>query len=283
MFHVPIVNTVSRDKVLEFSHFDQDAQAGHWKKETVIMRDCIKLNVFVEGSFSVFSDGTLHYPVYGDVCFLPPMKMHYGQITRPMHISYYQLDIGEEAFASVPGGDVLLSRLIELTLHGDSFLRPSQGQGGEAIRLCEEIEAAMQKEEFSLAYAKVIELLSMLYPLYLAPARVTGDAFSLRTEQIIRYVEKHYAEDVTVAGIAEELGVSTSFLSRVFKREIGITIHEFLNQYRILRSVSLLDTHSVTQTGYLCGFCDNSHFISVFKKHMGVTPMQYKNAHAGSK
>ena len=279
MIHFPILKSKNANAILEFSHFDMDALAGTWKKENIIMRNNLKINVFVEGSFSVFSDEILHYPVYGDICLLPPMKMHYGQITKQMHINYYQLDIGRDALSAIPDGNLLIDRLIDLTAHADSFLRPSPEKGKEALRLCEEIETALRKEEAFLAYAKVIEFLSMLYPLYQNPTSVARADFSLRTSQIIRYIEKHYAEDVTITEIAKELGVSASFLSRIFKKEIGIPIHEYLNQYRISKSLSLLKTHTVTEVGYICGFCDNSHFISIFKKYIGTTPMQYKKQH----
>lgn len=279
MVHFPILKAANANSILEFSHFNTDALAGAWKKENVIMQDSIKINVFVEGSFSVFSDEILHYPVYGDICFLPPMKMHYGQITKQMHINYYQLDIGRDTFSAIPDGSLLIDRLINLTSHADSFLRPSPEKGKEALMLCGEIESALQREKAFLAYAKVIEFLSMLHSLYENPTNVASADFSLRTSQIIRYIEKHYAEDVTVTKIANELGVSTSFLSRIFKKETGMPIHEYLNQYRISKSLSLLEAHTVTETGYLCGFCDNSHFISIFKKHTGITPMQYKKQH----
>ena len=54
MNHFRLVETADADGILEFSHFDYDAPAGLWKKEAVIIRDCIKLNVFAQGSFSVF-------------------------------------------------------------------------------------------------------------------------------------------------------------------------------------------------------------------------------------
>jgi len=279
MIHFPILKSTNANSILEFSHFDMDARVGTWKKENVIMRDCLKINVFIEGSFSVFSDEILHYPIYGDICLLPPMKMHYGQITKQTHINYYQLDIGRDTFSAIPDDNLLIDRLIDLTSHKDSFLRPSPEKGKDALRLCGEIETALRKEEAFLAYAKVIEFLSMLYPLYQNPTSVARADFSLRTSQIIRYIEKHYAEDVTITEIATELGVSASFLSRIFKKEIGIPIHEYLNQYRISKSLSLLKTHTVTEVGYLCGFCDNSHFISIFKKYIGTTPMQYKKQH----
>ena len=276
MDHKSITQSTDERRIIQFSHFDYDAPAGHWKKKNVVIWDHIKINVFIESPFSVFSDGVLHYPTYGDICLLAPRKMHYGQILKDMHVNYYEFDIGCEAFASVPGGDALMRRLLDATANSDSFLRPSAESREAVFRLCREIEEAIQKDEMFLAYAKVIEFLSLLYPIYLSSARTASAAFSLRTAQVIAYIEKRFAENITVMEIAENLGVSTSFLSRVFKKEIGLSVHEYLNQYRITKSLSLLETHSVTQTGYLCGFCDNSHFISVFKKHMKVTPMQYK-------
>ena len=279
MNHFPIQKTVSKDSILNFSHFVMDAPAGTWKKEHVIMCDGFKINVFVEGSFSVFSDGVLHRPAYGDICVLPPMKMHYGQITEPMHINYYQLDVGPNAFSAVPDGDRLIGRLLEVMADNDSFLRPDAGNRDTVLKLCREIEGAILKDEVFLAYAKVVELLSLFSTLYLRPMKVTGVAYSLRTAETIRYIEANYAENISVKQLSAALGVSTSFLSRIFKKEIGVTIHEYLNQYRIAQSIPLLKNHSVTEVGYLCGFCDNSHFISVFKRYMGTTPMQYARLH----
>ena len=269
--------------LFQFYHFNQDAPAGLWKKENVIMRTCIKINVFVEGSFSVFSDGELHQPAYGDICFLPPMKMHYGQILEPMHINYYQLDILPNAFSFIPDGDLLLARLLELTTNHNSFLRPDEQSREMVLQLCNAIESANQRQERFLEWAKIIEFLSMLYQLYVRPTGIASVPHSMRTAQTLRYIESHYAKDVTMKQISVELGVSTSFLSRIFKKEIGISIHEYLNQYRILKAIEFLENHSVTETGYLCGFCDNSHFISVFKKHTGTTPMRYRNMQLGKR
>lgn len=277
MNHLPILPTANPHAILEFSHFNYDALAGTWKKEHVIIRDCIKINVFVEGSFSVFCDGTLHRPIYGDICFFPPMKMHYGQIREAMHLNYYQIDLGCDVFLSIPDGERLLARLLELTEHRDSFLRPDPSEKELALGLCRAIEDAIQRKENFLAYAKVIEFLCLLSSLYRSSAKTAVVSFSLRTAQAVRYIEEHYSEKLTVKQISEALGVSASFLSRIFKKEVGVSLYEYFNQYRILRSVEFLRTKSITETAYLCGFCDASHFISVFKKYMNKTPLQYKN------
>ncbi|MBO5479965.1 MAG: helix-turn-helix transcriptional regulator [Clostridia bacterium] len=275
MNHVPIVKPINEDCILEFSHFNKNARAGAWKKENVIMRNCIKINVFIEGNFSIFSDGVLHHPTYGDICVLPPMRMHYGQITESMHINYYQLDIGRKVFSTLPDGERMIDRLLQAMEKNDSFLRPDAKSRDVVLKLFGEIESALVKEEPFLAYAKVVEFLAMLPSLYLQPTKGMK-VYSLRTAQAIKYIETNYAEHISVKQISNELGVSASFLSRIFKKEIGGTIHEYLNQYRIAKAISLLKTHSVTEVAYACGFCDTSHFISIFKKYTGNTPMQYK-------
>ena len=276
MIHFPITNTFEKDNFIEFSHYDCDASAGTWRKENKIILDSVKINVFVGGVYSVFSDGVLHRPTYGDISVFPPMKMHYGQITEATHTNYYQLDIGRSTFSAIPDGDSLIERLIEQTTHSNSFVRPSANNRDGVLKLCNEIEEAIKREELALAFAKTVEFVAFLCPLYLSSAEVKSEHFSVRNTQIIRYVEKHFSENITLEKLSEELGVSASFLSRIFKKEVGISIHEYINQYRILKSLSFLKTNSVTETGYLCGFSDTSHFISVFKKHIKTTPMQYK-------
>ena len=282
MIHIPITEDARHDKILEFSHYSKQVPAGLWKKEQIITRDCFKINVFVEGAFSIFADGALHRPLCGDICVLPPMKMHYGQILKPMHINYYQLDVGTAALESVPDGTLLLSRLVDLTAQSPSFLRPSPQKRETVMQLCEEIEGAIQKNVRYLAFAKVVELLFVLCSLYLNPTAPNGTSISLRTAQAMEYIEKHYGQNVTVTAMAHALGVSASFLSRTFKKESGFTIHEYLNQYRILRSTEWLKDHSVSESAYACGFCDDSHFISLFKKHLKQTPLQYKKTHYSS-
>ena len=147
----------------------------------------------------------LHQPIYGDVCFLPPMKMHYGQVKEAMRIRYYQLDVGVRALSAVPGGDALLCRLVEATTEKDSFLRPDASSKERVLKLCAEIEKALAGETRALAFAKAIELLSLLDGLYRHSESRTGVSYSFRTVQVVRYVEEHFAETVSVRQIAEAI------------------------------------------------------------------------------
>lgn len=276
MFHIPIVDTEDPSAILEFSHFSVDAPSNYWKKDDMIFRDNFKINVFSQGSFSVFTDGQNHSPIYGDVCLFIPRKVHYGHIPKPTHLDYYQLDFGVRAFDGIPGGPEVLHQLRETGRVRPSFLRISEQDREKVFILCEEMERSISRGEQTLAFAKAVEFVCHILRLYQTGGKTVSGTLSFHTQRILRHLESHYGESVTLAQLAAREQVSPSYLSRCFRKELGMGIHEYLNHFRILKAAELLQDHSVAETCYLCGFCDSSHFISVFKKHQGCTPMQYQ-------
>lgn len=93
------------------------------------------------------------------------------------------------------------------------------------------------------------------------------------------YVEENISDNqLCIMGIAEQFGLSTSYVSRVFKEKYGITILEDINQKRIALAQKLLTTTDktietiVTEVGYF----DTSSFIRKFKKIVGMTPGEYR-------
>lgn len=283
MISIPITKTDRKETAILFSHFDTDAEAGLWKKENVFMLDCIKINLFIDGRFSIFSDNAVHQPIYGDLCVLAPGKMHYGRITSKTHLNYYEICVGESALDTIPDGNFLVRNLINATSVRDAFLRPDAKSRDKVLFLFEEIEKYICDGEHSLAFTKVIELLSLLSRLYSDLNLISTSAFSYHTAAAVKYIEDSYAEKISLKSISEKIGVSASYLSRIFKKETGAGVHTYLNRYRILKASGLLAEHSVTEAAYLCGFSDTSHFISVFKNFMGISPMQHKKAYGSLK
>ena len=100
---------------------------------------------------------------------------------------------------------------------------------------------------------------------------------SALTLQAIRHIRERFAENVTVEGIAAEIGVSATHIRRVFKEDMGQSIKSFLDDYRIERSCMLLRTGSFHnyELAQMCGFSSAEYFITVFKQHKGQTPQRY--------
>ena len=102
--------------------------------------------------------------------------------------------------------------------------------------------------------------------------------------EAMRYVSEHYAEpDMSIAQVAESLGLSEGHLSHVFKRETGRTLGSYITEYRIGRARELLkDCRSkVYEVAELVGYRDITYFSATFKRVAGVTPSEVQGKGKG--
>lgn len=102
--------------------------------------------------------------------------------------------------------------------------------------------------------------------------------FSRLANQAIEYIQKHYAEDITVQGIADVLSVNRSHLSREFSNHLNLSIKEYLQGTRINRAAFLLSKtdESVENIAYQSGFHSLVVFSRMFKKSTGETATEYR-------
>ena len=90
--------------------------------------------------------------------------------------------------------------------------------------------------------------------------------------------------DISLDHLAEICHLSPNYLSSLFKKEVGISISEFIQQLRIDEAKKLLDltNYSISEIGTFLNFNDQSYFIKTFKKHTGLTPKQYRGRDRGT-
>lgn len=87
-------------------------------------------------------------------------------------------------------------------------------------------------------------------------------------EWIMDYVKKNYMNPITVAGIAEELGLDPDYLTRKFKKKANMNIQSYILQTRMTNAKQYLVLgYSVKEAAALCGFSDASGFCRAFKKY----------------
>ena len=99
-----------------------------------------------------------------------------------------------------------------------------------------------------------------------------------RMKQMLRFVEEHYAEELTVERIAACVALSESACLRAFRQLLGTTPIQYVKQYRIEKAAELLlSTHLRTgEIGAECGFVDGSYFIKTFREVKHCTPKEYR-------
>ena len=84
--------------------------------------------------------------------------------------------------------------------------------------------------------------------------------------------------DLSLGAIAKQLNVNSSYLSKLFHKECGCTLTEYVNRKRVERAAVMLKDGSriIQDIAVECGFQDVTYFIRVFKKNFGVTPAAYR-------
>ena len=95
---------------------------------------------------------------------------------------------------------------------------------------------------------------------------------------VLKYVENHYAEKITIADIAKVAEFSESHFMRYFKETMGMSFVEYLKDYRLKMAARLLhgSESSILTISDEVGFENLSYFNRSFKQRYGVTPSQYR-------
>lgn len=98
--------------------------------------------------------------------------------------------------------------------------------------------------------------------------------------QIIRYIEDHYKEKLTLDGVAEHFGYNSSYFSQMFRNSVGINFYEFLTRRRLREAVRELDRtdKKILDISNDTGFPNLKSFNTRFKELFGRTPTQYRNS-----
>jgi YesN/AraC family two-component response regulator len=96
----------------------------------------------------------------------------------------------------------------------------------------------------------------------------------------IRYIHVHYRKEITLQVIASKLHVSSSNLSKMFKKQIGRSFVDFLHEVRTRHACSLLLSTgmNISQISYEVGYGSYKTFSRVFYEVKGMTPSAYREA-----
>ena len=97
----------------------------------------------------------------------------------------------------------------------------------------------------------------------------------------VNQINANYNTDISLSELSKNLRITSSQLSRLFHREIGISPIEYLTNVRLEHSMQLLTMTNlgINEIATLCGFANGNYFTKVFKKKLGFTPSKYRTNH----
>lgn len=102
--------------------------------------------------------------------------------------------------------------------------------------------------------------------------------YSYLIRTVVNYIDQHLYSELTLSILAEKFDKNPSYLSNAFKKEVGETLTSYIGRQRIRASLRYFNTTnmSVAEVAGAVGIPDFGYFSKLFKRHIGISPREYK-------
>ena len=230
-----------------------------------------------------------HYALNAqDVLIVPPRKMH--KIIYPerqnyiRYVFYFTQDHIEKAFSPSMVTKALLlikdQAFQKVSLSLPEFIRMNV-----LFRNMYEHRKEMNPKNLYLLTAYSSVILQELYFIFTKhPAKVQSRELT-PVEKILKYINNHYSENITLEDLEEKFFLNKSYICRIFRNTMGISLINYVQHKRILEAQQLLlsTDESIINISLECGFSNIQHFYRVFKKVTTLTPNEYRKHQASTR
>lgn len=183
-----------------------------------------------------------------------------------------ELDVGSRS-----RGDLLFSQFN--TVQSKALFLRQRLMFDQLLNAASECKSVMPLDGFALR-ERIVEILISAVSTGISDRGVLPELSLARQRAIAESVMKHlcryFCESLDLASLASLAGVSQGHLTRIFRRQTGLSIHQFVTEMRLRSSLELLlETGSITDAATHLGFAQHSHFTSTFRRAFGITPSDY--------
>ncbi len=260
------------------------------------------------GEMYLSENETLYHLLPGDLLFLEPDRTHVGR--KATSCEYYYVHFRYESLNAVrlTNEDLgeILKRQRERTLRMDSQSKSCERQ--EILLLPKYIHLAadagyrgitqllndgiafhnspMEGGE-ALCASRILEVLIRVSRQFLSVGIKETDGYgrgSRKVWELLDYLNMFYYESISGDSLEEKFDCNFDYMNRLFRQSIGKPVFQYLSEIRIAHAKELLATSSmkVSQISEKVGFSDESYFSKVFKRHTGISPLNYAKTCIGS-
>jgi AraC-like DNA-binding protein/mannose-6-phosphate isomerase-like protein (cupin superfamily) len=252
---------------------------NHWHNEMEII-------YIKKGKGTVSIDMHSHYVEAGDIIIVIP-----GQLHSISQLDKYSMEYENIIFST----DMLISKISD-TLETDFFIPLLAGN--IAIKnlitadddIYNELALCLNKADnicrtFPKGYKLALKacLYEFFFVIYTNSEEISETKSNKnvdRIKTILNYLEANYRHDISIEEIADVCGFSSSHFMKFFKKNMGDSFINYLNDYRLSMAARTLlsSDDNIIDIAADCGYDNLSYFNRIFKKKYGVTPSTYRKS-----
>lgn len=236
-----------------------------------------ELYYLVNGKTKYFIDDEVYVLEKGNLIFVPSNTLHNCDSEDTHYNERILLGIPDNIF-----NNTFLPILNELTTNKLIYIPAENIHVVENLLNKIEKENSKSKEHKDLLIRLyMLELLTLICR-YKRKVNAPSAPANKMVSKISDYIRTNYNTPVTLNQLSRIFSISESYLSRSFKKEIGIGIGEYITYIRITAAENLLINTDLplTEIAHRCGFNDSNYFSTVFKRFSGQSPFKYRKTHS---
>ena len=267
-----------RAKNTLLSQYPNMACANHW-------HDDFEFTIILDGKMSYYVNGNSYVLTKGQAIFVNSQQMHYG----------YSTDGSDCDFINIV---LPLSFILTVDRIKESYILPVCRDNSHPLFIFDTsvawqrsfIEMLLNLYELCNTETDGFELQAMsifysiCYSLYhyvkndKAHLEIHFDKNLDTLHNMIGYIQQNYHRKITLNHIASSGNVCRSSCCEIFQRLLHKTPISYLTEYRLEKSLELLNnpSYSITEVALQCGFNSSSYFTEIFRKEVGRTPSQHR-------
>ncbi len=266
--------SINQAKILEFPYTDIHV-SRHESYSTVPIHchDYMELELIVSGSGTNICNGISVPIASGSMYLLTQSDFHCITTAEPLvlyNVSFREQLLSDSMLAKIYNGE---KNHFRSEIDGEMLIT--------AVKLFEILEQYNDTSKTAPLLGICVNILEAIIGILLMNAKPVDTDLSGASPQMLKillYLHQHFSESPSLSDAAAEAGLKPTYVSKKFKEQFGISYIEYLTRLKLNYAKTLLLTCNkpIVDICCACGFNSLSNFMSIFKKQIGMTPMQYR-------
>lgn len=217
----------------------------------------------------------------GDILFFRPDELHFGRFFKSGSYAYLDIFIPLTFFECFTNDTSVINFLTDNSTNRRNCIHFDAEKQNVINKIVSEIIEYIKNDDESnnmKLFSFILQIILLCNDFYdaekLKPVNYKMPDMIINT---MRFISENYNQKLSVKKIACMSHCSVTYLSRIFKQYVGMTVYDYITTIRIAKAqIMLREGKSVTEACFSSGFNDCSNFINKFKRATNETPSEFK-------